>query len=667
MDYAILNSSDPIYAQWKQCITKGEYDFCKMRPQIADSWVRCRRGGINPNDVKLHRALDEGELKRVLQEKENLINVAKPFMANLYKFVKGSGFVVTLTNEKGYVIETLCDEDTLENPMTRNFFPGASWREEEVGTNAIGTALIIGEPLQVSGAEHYCKKHHCLTCSAAPIFDCNGHIIGILDMSGASHASHLHTLGIVVAAAEAIMAQLRIQQKNHELAMVNNRLRNFFNAVSDGVLIVDKDEVVIELNPAAKTLLGKARQNILGMPVKRLFDYKSSLHGKKRPIDEPYHDVEIMVDTRDGLCHCLLSSEPVVNEWGAVTGGIIILRPIKQVQNLVNRFSGYHATLQFRDIIGESIEIREAIRLATLTATTTSNILLQGESGTGKEIFAQAIHNRSAQHAGPFIAVNCGAIPRELIGSELFGYEEGAFTGAKRGGKLGKFELASGGTLFLDEIGDMPLEQQIALLRVIQEKKVARIGSDKMIPVSVRLICATNKNLLQEVEKGTFRQDLYYRLNVMSITMPPLRNRIDDIPLLFKHFLEKLCRDWGSTFSVEPDVIDCLKRYTWPGNVRELQNVVERAASLAEDGIITLRHLPAELYGASPLRPSPMFLQTGLVDCREQRKNLVKDAEKHKILSLLNMYGGNVSHVARELGLSRKTLYNKMRIYSIQN
>jgi transcriptional regulator with PAS, ATPase and Fis domain len=357
-----------------------------------------------------------------------------------------------------------------------------------------------------------------------------------------------------------------------------------------------------------------------------------------------------------------------MNELGEVTGGIIILRHIKQVQNLVNRFSGYYATLQFSDIIGESIEIREAIRLATLSASTTSNILLQGESGTGKEIFAQAIHNRSAQNGGPFLALNCGAIPRELIGSELFGYEEGAFTGAKRGGKPGKFELASGGTLFLDEIGDMPLEQQISLLRVIQEKKVARIGSDKMIPVNVRLICATNKNLLQEVERGAFRHDLFYRLNVMSITIPPLRNRVKDIPLLFTHFLEKLGRDWGVKFDVELEVFDYLNQYKWKGNVRELQNVVERAASLAENGIISLQQLPVEFYASfSHSSHGPIMQSTKSFDNREQRQQLLRDTEKSRIVNLLNIHAGNVSRVAREMGLSRKTLYNKMRSYAIRN
>lgn len=658
---------DVVLPAWADFIA-GRPPIHTVRPQITESWQRCARGGVNPHNPTAHRSLDAPTLSKVLKEKEQLINIAKPFMANLYKFVKGSGFVVVLTDENGYIMELFGDEDMLQNPLTKNFFRGASWHEQEAGTNAIGTALFIKEPIQVSGAEHYCQQHHCLTCSSAPIFDSNGQVIGVLDMSGGSHASHLHTLGMVAAAAEAIMAQLSICRKNYELALVNSRLTNFFNTVSDGVIIVDKNDDVVELNPAAKALIGVSWHDVLGLPVNRFCELRTSSKGKVLATHEPYTDVEILLAAKEGPCHCLASGEPIVNDQGTITGGIIILRPLKQVQKLVNRFSGYSATLQFRDIIGESAEIRDAIRLATLTATTTSNILLQGESGTGKEIFAQAIHNRSPQHNGSFVAVNCGAIPRELIGSELFGYEEGAFTGARRGGKPGKFELASGGTLFLDEIGDMPLEQQIALLRVIQEKKVTRIGGERTIPVNVRLICATNKNLLQEVERGIFRQDLYYRLNVMAITIPPLRNRTDDIPPLFRHFLEKLGRDRDCEFYAGPEVIEALKNYNWPGNVRELQNVVERAASLAENGVITLRQLPAGLLAPASQRPALVLPFAGeTFDSRAQRQRVARDSERHRIVSLLDRYAGNVSQVAREMGVSRKTLYNKMRLYVIQN
>ena len=667
MSMILLKKQNHVYTQWEKFIHTGLECKVDVRLPILESWKRCYSLGIDPYNTEIHSSLDEQRIRKVRKEKENLIQVAKPFMANLYKFVKGSGFVVVLTDENGHIMELFGDKYQKQKPLTRNFFIGSNWSEREAGTNAIGTALVMKKPVQVSGPEHYCQKHHCLTCSAAPIFDNSGNLIAILDISGPSSASHLHTLGMVVAAAEAIMAQLRIQHKNNELAVVNKRLTNFFKTVSDGVIIVGKDGKVLELNPAAQVLLGRSEKNIIGVPASELFEFRSPLKGKKFSLNEHFTDVDIMVENKEGVSYYLASWEPIINERGEVTGGVFIIRPINQVQNLVNRLSGHSATMEFKDIIGQSPEIREAIRLAKLTAASTSSVLLQGESGTGKEIFAQAIHNSSLRSNGPFVAVNCGAIPRELIGSELFGYEEGAFTGAKRGGKPGKFELADGGTLFLDEIGDMPFEQQTALLRVLQEKKVARIGSTRMTPVNVRLICATNKNLRQEVEKGTFREDLFYRLNVITITIPPLRQRREDVPLLFNHFLEKLSSDWNCTFQVGPGVMECLIKYKWPGNVRELQNVVERVAHFAENGLITVKNLPLEMRETSITGSESTETLYSLPNNREERKKQVMEREKQQLLALLNKHGGNISKVAREMGVSRKTIYNKMRLYSIKN
>ncbi len=661
---------DHVLPSWKNYIS-GKNHSGTLRPQIVESWTRCRKMGVNPYDLTGHTKLDEEALQETLAEKQELVTVAKPFMTNLYKFVQGSGFVVVLTDERGYIMEMFGDQDTLNNPMTNDFYLGASWREQEVGTNAIGTALALAAPIQVSGAEHYCQKHHALTCSAAPIFDDCGRIVGILDMSGASYTSHLHTLGMVVAAAEAITAQLDIRRKNQELALTNRRLTNIFNTMSDGVLMIDEHGVVNQLNPAAKNILNRTEQEVVGTSIDKLFGGKTTLTWRMLRAKEPYEDVELMVDIKKSTIHCLASGEPLTDGQGRVIGGVIVLRPIKQIQNLVNRFSGYYATLQFSDIVGQSDETLEAVRVASLAATTLANILLRGESGTGKEIFAQAIHNKSEQRSGPFLALNCGVIPRELIGSELFGYVEGAFTGAKRGGKPGKFELASGGTLFLDEIGDMPLDQQIALLRVLQEKHVTRIGSDKVIPVNVRIICATNRNLLQEVDKGTFRQDLYYRLNVISISLPPLRNRVKDISLLFRHFLDKIGQDRGCKYDVDPEVLVCLEQYHWPGNIRELQNLVQRAVSLTESEVITMAQLPAEIH--SPLQPAyqpvpTLHSQTLRTNVgREQWRQQLGEVECQRILLALSKHGGNISMVARELGISRNTLYRKLRLYAIDN
>jgi len=643
-----------------------------VRPEILDSWVRCRQAKVNPNDEAIHHRLETASLQVMLRKNKDLITIAKPFMDNLYQIVAGSGFVVALTDVRGYVMEIFGDKDTLTNPMTESFFQGASWSEAEAGTNAIGTTLVTGKPIQVSGSEHYCRKHHCLTCSAAPILDEWGNVLGILDVSGKSAAAHLHTLGMVMAAAEAIMAQLGIRKKNKELSVINNRLTNIFNTMSDGVIMVDNNGVISELNPVAKKILGfgiNKSEDTRGVQVESILGTKNTFVRRMLMCKESCPDTEVLLDINGEVSQFWASGEPVTDEQGIVTGGVIILRPIKRIQNLVNHFNGNYGTLQFSDIIGESKAILEAVRIASLAATSISSVLLQGESGTGKEIFAQAIHNRSERNAGPFIAVNCGAIPRELIGSELFGYADGAFTGAKRGGKPGKFELACEGTLFLDEIGDMPLEQQVALLRVLQERKVNRIGCDKVIPVDVRVICATNKNLLKEVEKGTFRKDLYYRLDVISITIPPLRERSEDIIALFNYFLEKLDKH-GRNFVVTTEVVDRIVHYDWPGNVRELQNVVERIASLTEGQIVNLENLPKEICNlqaavtdtekqASSIHYAESFCG------REGRRFMLEEHERQEILEMLFTHRGNVSLTARSMGVSRNTLYRKMKQYEI--
>lgn len=666
MHLCTTESSFNVDGHWQQFLDTGNGNTSRVRQEILRSWERCAQMGVPPFNLDIHNRLSGDRLTLALKRRQRLIKVAHPFMIDLYDLVKGTGFVVVLANEDGYIIRILSDEGAAELPMTRNFFIGASWREEDAGTNAIGTTLEDREPVQVSGAEHYCRKHHCLTCSAAPIFDPNDELIGILDVSGAYENAHIHTLGMVVAAAKAITAQLRIKKKNHQLAVANKKLVSFFNMVSDGVLILDRDDTVVELNPAAERIIGKSRLDLAGRQLHHLLSGRNPGMRNSLEWERSRSDIELVLDTINGPCQCLASAEPIINEQEKIIGGFITLRPIKAVQNLINRYSGYFASLQFSDIIGDSQGLQEATQLAKLSALNSSHVLLLGESGTGKEIFAQAIHNQSRRSAAPFIPLNCGAIPRELVGSELFGYEDGAFTGARQGGKPGKFELAAGGTLFLDEIGDMPLEQQAVLLRVIQEKRMTRIGGTKVIPVDVRLICATHKDLLAEVNKGTFRQDLYYRLNVMSITIPPLRERADDIPQLFRHFLDKLCSDRGYTLSVNQDLMHCLLAYPWPGNVRELQNVVERAANLAINGVVGIHQLPDEIVRQQANRHEDQAAEEQS-NSRRQRQWKRKEREKHQLIHLLDTHDGNISQVARVLGVSRKTIYNRMHRYAISN
>lgn len=653
-----------LHLAWKKFIETGETTK-NINPEITDAWERCTAAGVDPYAGRSEFVLEEVKLREVLEDHQELIDLARPFMNNLYKFVAGSGFIVLLCDEHGYIMETIGDRDVKGDTDELNFQTGALWTEEEIGNNGVGTSLVMRRPFQVTGFEHFCRKHHKWTCSGSPIFNENREMIGILEMSGPVEKTHLHTLGMVVAATEAIEHQMHIHRQNRELTTLNNRMYSIINSVSDGVIILDSFGEIIHANPALERILDR-RLNLSGKAIENLVE--NTLVIRDMLVSgKGFKDVELTIRNGTNLS-CLASGEVLRDEQGRITGASVFIDTIKNVHSLVNRFSGAQATFQFEDIIGESEELMEAIRIGTRAAVSDSNVLLQGDSGTGKEIFAQAIHNRSSRANHPFVAINCGAIPRELLDSELFGYVEGAFTGAKKGGRPGKFEMASGGTLFLDEIADLPLVKQVALLRVLQERKIMRVGGNRVIPVDVRIICATNKNLLELVKKGHFRHDLYYRLNVISITLPPLKNRKEDILLLLNHFLESYSKRMSiSTPVVEPQVLHYLQNYSWPGNVRELQNVVERMLNISAGNKLTMDHLPPELM-PQPAYTEPEEQSIEVPTLEEERKRLKEmqaQQETEEIIALLTACGGNVSEVARRMGISRNTLYRKMRQYNI--
>ena len=463
---------------------------------------------------------------------------------------------------------------------------------------------------------------------------------------------------------------LEILSKKDHLSWLTRMFTNIFMHITDGVMILDTEGRIKEVNLAAERILNKKAAEMIGQPLGQVLGIKTPYTNELLRRGQPYSDIEVFIESGGKNIQLTLSGNPVRDEEDRLVGGILFMRPIENIHNLVHRFTGNRASFQFEDIVTVSDNVLETIRLAAQAAGSMSNVLLEGESGTGKEVFAQAIHNQSSRRNGPFIDVNCGAIPRVLVGSELFGYAEGAFTGARKGGSPGKFELASGGTLFLDEIGDMPLEQQVTLLRVLQEKSITRIGDSKLIPIDVRVICATNKNLWEEVEIGNFRADLYYRLNVISIQIPPLRSRIKDIPLLFDYFLDAISSKTGRQFIYDREsLMKPLQRYHWPGNVRELQNVVERMVNISGGSYLNVEHLPPEIRkmnvtGNAFSRPAKTET---IFEARQQSKKLRAEQEKQNIIALLDKYNGNVSKVAREMGYDRSTIYRKMRNYSISS
>jgi PAS domain S-box-containing protein len=306
---------------------------------------------------------------------------------------------------------------------------------------------------------------------------------------------------------------------------MHNELTNVFDTMSDGVIVLNREGRISQFNPAAKHITGYTDQALMGVHVVDLFCGKAPKTLNLLQTGESFYDREILLDGINGQIHATCSGKPIYDEDQQVTGATVILRPIAQIQQLVNNFTGAQASFTFDSIIGADVHLQRAVKLAMMAGANNSTVLLQAESGTGKEVFAQAIHNASSRSNGPFVAINCAALPRELVGSELFGYVEGAFTGAKRGGRPGKFELANKGTLLLDEIGDMPIALQVKLLRVIETGTFFRLGGTRELKVNVRVVSATNKDLKAEIEAGQFRQDLFYRITTLTVNIPPLRER----------------------------------------------------------------------------------------------------------------------------------------------
>jgi len=600
----------------------------------------------------------DNKLDRIKKQNKQLIETAEPFMKELAELVKDSHIVVVLTNAKGLILETLGDEKIMNNANQLKFIPGSYWSEEKVGTNAIGSAIEIDKPLQVNGCEHYCKQHHTWTCSAAPIHNPEGELIGILDMSGPFKRAHPHTLGMVVAAAKSVENQISLIEKNKELRIANKFSSAVFNSMSEGIISIDKFGKVIWINKAASKMFEIDRESAKEKDIKDVIGEQPTVE-KMLSNHQPFNDEDISVYRNKERLYLNASARILLNKTGIADGYIIILRKMKAVKKMVNRMAGSEARFCFGDIIGENRYLKKVKDLGRRISKSDATVLIEGESGTGKEMMAQAIHNESLRRERVFLSINCAAIPQNLLESELFGYEGGSFTGARKKGRPGKFELASGGTLLLDEIGEMPLNMQASLLRVLQEKEINRIGGLEPIPIDVRILASTNKDLEEEVRKGNFRKDLFFRLNTVKIKMPVLSKRLDDIEKLVEHFIFILNQKSNQNIhAVENEVIDLLKEYDWPGNVRELQNVIERAVLLSEDGCIRVKHLPEEFK-------NNVEKEVNKIDSNSLPLLKLKDMEKimleHSIQETKT-----ITEAAKILGVSRSTFYRKADKFNLK-
>lgn len=643
---------------WKQFVINGKVNEW-IKPMVAQSWIKSVKIGLDPKRINKAPAVEKADIERRIKKNKDLLAVILPIMAELQSLVEGSGFLTLITDSDGVILEVLSDEGLQDVGLERNLIVGGVWKEEKAGTNAIALAISLERPVQIVGAEHYFECDHDITCSATPIFNYDGRLLGVLNMSGLKERVHPHTLGMVVAASKAITNQLRIEEDSRQIWLSNQYLKTVIESISDGVVAIDSTGRIREINSEGAKILAIDVLQARGKNIQELLDGQPFL---KRVVDggKLITDMETVMNTNRGQIHFHTSARPIILADGQIAGAVATLKEIKRLHRVVNQITGAEARFTFEDIIGQSSIIQRTIHLAQVAARNFSTVLIQGESGTGKELFAQAIHNANLV-GQPFIAVNCAAIPETLIESELFGYEGGAFTGASRNGRPGKFELASGGTIFLDEIGEMPLNVQAVLLRVLQERCVERVGGIRSIPVNVRVIAATNKNLANEVQKSYFRQDLYYRLNVFKIDIPPLRERLSDIPLFIEYFVSRIADRFGKSISgVSLPVLKKLQSYSWLGNVRQLENVIERAVNLADGDLIEEYCLPDFLQEQEVVRRA----SGGPMSVGESAN--MEYIEKRAIIDALQHFGER-QKVAKSLGISRSTLYRRLKKYELED
>lgn len=632
-----MNKREIISKAWHDFFLLGMDEIIGVNELIKESWQRSRTNNIDYENQHIYEG-DEARRKSLIENNHFLIDIARPYMDDLYSVISDTNFMITLLEHDGFIIDTLI-HPTIERDADLKII---NYSEERIGTNAMGTCLYLNKPVLTFGEEHCYKKLHKFTTSAAPIHDVNGELIGCIGITGFADDASVHTLGMAIATAYAIENKIKLNQDKN-----NDFIREYSNilkdSISDGVIITDIKGDVLSINKTAENILNVKEKDFLKKNINEISD--SSIDFNK---NKDYIVKKTILTVKNTPLYCNLSITKLKTDT-KVTGYLIMINYADKKIYDINK--GNKTVYSFEDIIGESPLIKDAIEIGKIASRGNSNILILGESGTGKELFAQSIHQNSSRKDKPFIDINCGALPLSLAESELFGYEGGSYTGSKKEGQPGKFELADGGTIFLDEVGELPLSVQAALLRVIQERKVLRIGSSQKKDIDVMIIAATNKDLFEAVRNNTFRKDLFYRLNVFTINLPSLMEHKEDIPLLVNNFIERYNYMYGLNIKgISHEVMNIFMRYNWPGNIRELGNIIQRAVQISKHEMIQIRDLP-------------VYLTTGL-DLNNNKPvnniSLIEAQEATTIINTLKKTKGNVKQTSEALGISRSTLYRKL-------
>ncbi len=618
---------------------------------VARSWERSLAAGLRPDQpAQAENHISATELRQTLQRNHSLLAHARPVMEYLFEQVRHSQNVVVLADNQGALMHTLGDALFLQRAERVALCNGASWQEQHRGTNAIGTALAEGSGVEIHGGEHFLQQHAFLTCSAAPIVSFKGNLLGILDVSGDARAGHPHTLALVNTAARMIENQLLLSDCKRQMLVHLHAQPLGIGSVGEGIVVLADTGCLVGANRAGLALLQLQAAQLGRTYWSSLSDVRLedllSAHRRSAQLPQRLH-------LRSG--HTLFAR--------AQPGEAVAPRrpPVPEVET-VPAVPDALARLDTGDL-----HWRSAADKVRRVLDKSIPILIEGESGVGKEFFARAIHDSSQRRAGPFVAINCAAIPENLIEAELFGYAAGAYTGARAQGSPGLLRQAQGGTLFLDEIGDMPLPMQTRLLRVLQERSVSPLGGGPSVAVDFALVCATHSQLRAASETGAFRGDLFYRINGLLLRLPPLRERSDFVALVAKLLRE--CHP-GAAVVLDVDVLKKMQRYRWPGNLRQLASVLRTASAMlsAHERCIGWAHVPDDI-AEDLLQPAASLAATPATQAHKPAPQPAANGATHKleqharllVQQALKQSGGNVSLAARTLGISRQTLYKKMK------
>jgi len=622
----------------------GNLPNCKVSPHeiITGSVELSRSLKIDPEAALDGFSFDE--LEKEKRKRENLdLKYIVDYLEGILNSTEALNYPLIITDDTGCVLF-----------ITGTKNPGDSIGEgilldsDVIGTNAIGLAIKHRISLKVDGKEHYLRVLQESISFGAPIIygeKMLGGIGFILSRRDKLQAGIMEN--IITSSLYAVYKMLEARKNLDELYL----LKNFFTHldIDKGILVANADSEIIQVNREAEILLGVSKAELVNHQLQEFI---------REPLTsaaDECHNCKLTLQTSTGKTSVNANLEPVLAEDGRLIGQCIKIFASDSENH--DRKGSTHAQnrFEFKHIVGQNKSFMRILRLAHAIARSPSNVLITGESGTGKELFAQGVHYASNFSDGPFIAINCAAIPQELLETELFGYVEGAFTGAKKGGLQGKFIQANGGTLFLDEIGDMPVQLQPKLLRVLQERMVVPVGGSKSFPINIRIISATNQNIEELIADKKFRADLYYRLNVINLRIPPLRERKDDILLLAEHFISIYNRKLNrQVLAISDEACQCLIDYNWPGNIREFENTIESAVNLA-DNILEVEHLGSKMYRRKP------NINTGT----EEAIIPLEESEKILITRALITLQGNITQTANALQIGRSTLYRKIKKYDL--